>query len=35
MEVKGIFSKKSTFVPVSKESLLSIVVLQQFFPKVH
>ena len=33
MEVKGILSKKSTFVPVSKKNLLSIVVLQQFLPR--
>ena len=34
IEVKGLWSKESSFVPVSKENLLSLIVLQQFFPKV-
>lgn len=33
VEVKEFWSKESTFVPVSRENLLSLVVLQQFFPK--
>ena len=31
--MKQIWSKKSTFVPVSQENRLSLIVLQQFFPK--
>lgn len=31
--VRGVSSKESTSVPISKENLLSLIVLQQFFPK--